>query len=40
MGISASREIKMSESFSLPLNVSLLLNPNEEITHLLVGVSF
>lgn len=40
LGITASREIKMSESFSLPLNVSFILNPNAEISHLLVGVSF
>ena len=40
LGVNAVREIKVSESFSLPLTVSLIVNPKEEITHLLVGVSF
>ena len=39
-GITASKEIKMSESFSLPLTVSFVINPNDEIAHLLVGVTF
>lgn len=40
VGVSAAREIKVSESFSLPMSVSLVLNPREEITHLLVGLTF
>ena len=40
LGLSAVREIKLSESFSLPLTVSFILNPKAEIAHLVVGVSF
>ena len=40
VGISASREIKVSETFSLPLNMALIINPREEISHLVVGMSF
>lgn len=40
LGVSAVREIKMSESFSLPLTVSLIVNPKMETAHLIVGVSF
>jgi len=40
VGVSVSREIKVSESFSLPLIVSLILNPEAEISHILVGMSF
>ncbi len=39
-GITAVREIKVSESFSLPLTVSLIINPKAEISYLLAGVSF
>lgn len=39
VGLTAAKEIKMSDSFSLPLSVSFILNPNEEISHILVGVS-
>lgn len=39
LGITASREIRMSESFSLPLSVTFVLNPNAEISHVLVGIS-
>ena len=40
LGLTASRDVKMSESFSLPLTVSLIVNPDAEISHMLVGVSF
>jgi hypothetical protein len=40
LGVTASREIGLSESYSLPLTVSFILNPKAEISHLLVGVSF
>jgi hypothetical protein len=40
LGVSAVREIRISESFSIPLTVSLIVNPRADITHLIVGVSF
>jgi hypothetical protein len=39
LGISAVREIKVSESFAPQLNVSLIVNPNAELSHLIVGIS-
>lgn len=39
LGISARRDIKMSESFSLPLTISLIVNPNSEISYFLAGMS-
>jgi uncharacterized protein (TIGR02001 family) len=40
LGLSAVREINVSESFSLPLTVSLIANPKAETVHLIVGLSF
>ena len=40
VGVQTSREITISDSFSLPLNLGFIVNPNEEISHLLVGTSF
>ncbi|HKK20867.1 MAG TPA: TorF family putative porin [candidate division Zixibacteria bacterium] len=40
MGVSAVREIKMNDTFSIPLTVSLIVNPQAEISYLLVGMSF
>lgn len=40
VGVSAVRDIKVSESFSVPLTVALVVNPEAEISHLLVGMSF
>jgi hypothetical protein len=40
MGVTASRDIEMSDRFSLPLTVSFIMNPKEEKSHILVGVSF
>lgn len=39
LGVATSRDIKVSESFTLPLNVAFTINPNAEITYLLVGIS-
>ena len=40
LGVTAYRDIEISETFSLPLSVSFIMNPKEEKTHILVGVSF
>jgi hypothetical protein len=40
VGVTVTREIKMSETFALPLVVSLINNPRAELTYLVVGVSF
>lgn len=40
VGVTVSREIEVSESFSVPLVISLILNPEAEISHLLIGMSF
>lgn len=40
LGVTASRELGLSSSVSLPLSVSIILNPKAEIGNLLVGVSF
>jgi hypothetical protein len=40
LGVSAGREVVISDSFSLPLSVSFIINPRDEISHLLVGMSF
>ena len=40
VGVSAERSVKMSESFSLPLSMAFILNPNEEISYLVAGVRF
>lgn len=40
LGMSVGRDLTVSESLSLPLNVTLIINPNAEISHLLVGLSF
>ncbi len=39
IGISAERKIAITDSFVLPLSISFLVNPNVEISYLLVGVS-
>jgi hypothetical protein len=39
LGISASKEIKISESFSLPVNASLITNPQAENIFLVFGIS-
>lgn len=40
VGITANREIKVSEQLSVPLSISFVLNPNDEISYLLAGFSF
>ncbi len=40
IGITASREIPVTEKFSLPVSGSLILNPDTEQFHVVVGISF
>ncbi len=40
VGVSADRDITVTDQFSLPLSVALIVNPNAEISYLLAGVSF
>lgn len=40
IGVTASTEIKLSESFSLPVSGALVLNPDTEQFHVVVAVSF
>ena len=40
VGVQASREIMVTESFSVPLNISFIVNPNAEISYLVAGFSF
>jgi hypothetical protein len=40
VGVSADRDMKITESFSLPLVLSFILNPEEEISYLVAGVKF
>jgi len=39
LGISTSKEIKITDTFSLPLNGSLILNPATEQMYIVVGIS-
>lgn len=39
LGIATSKEIKITDSFSLPLNGSLILNPATEQMYIVVGLS-
>ena len=40
VGAQASREIVVTESFSVPLSISFIVNPNAEISYLVAGFSF
>jgi hypothetical protein len=40
VGIGASKEIKITDSFSLPLSGSVIVNPEKENIYMVVGVSF
>ncbi len=40
IGLSASQDIEITDKFSIPLNVSLIWNPQREQFHVVVGVSF
>lgn len=39
-GVTASKEIVVSESFSIPVDVSFILNPELEVSYVTVGFSF
>lgn len=39
IGISTSKEIKITDSFSLPLSGAVILNPSYESFHIVVGIS-
>lgn len=39
IGISTSKEIKITDSFSLPLSGAVILNPSYESFHVVVGIS-
>lgn len=39
IGISTSKEIKITDSFSLPLSAAAILNPSYESFHIVVGIS-
>lgn len=39
VGISASKDIKMGEKFSLPVSTSVILNPNAEQIHFVFGIT-
>ncbi len=40
IGVTASKEIKITDSFSLPVSGALILNPDTEQFHVVVGISF
>lgn len=40
IGLGASKEIKVTDSFSIPLSGALILNPDTEQFYIVVGVSF
>lgn len=40
VGLKTSKEIKISESFSIPVSGSVILNPSTEQFHVVVGLSF
>jgi hypothetical protein len=40
LGVTAVRDLNVSESLSIPLTLSLIVNPRAEISHLVVGLSF
>jgi uncharacterized protein (TIGR02001 family) len=39
LGIKVSKEIKLTESFSLPVYGSFILNPNMEISYMVIGIT-
>jgi hypothetical protein len=39
LGITVSKEIKISDSFSLPLTTSFIINPQAENVFLVLGIS-
>ncbi|GAO28821.1 hypothetical protein [Geofilum rubicundum] len=40
VGIGTSKDIQITDSFAIPMNGAVILNPNSEQLHLVVGVSF
>lgn len=40
LGVSASRDIKITDKFSLPLNIALITNPQKEKIYLVAGFNF
>lgn len=40
IGVTASTELKITDTFSLPVNGALILNPDTEQFHVVVGISF
>jgi hypothetical protein len=40
LGLSASKEIPITERYALPISVALFTNPNAEQIHLVFGISF
>jgi uncharacterized protein (TIGR02001 family) len=40
IGITASKEVSITEKFSLPMSGALILNPDTEQFHVVIGVSF
>ncbi len=40
VGISASKEVKVSDNFSLPLSSTFIINPNVELAYFVFGVGF
>lgn len=40
VGVSASREMKVNENFSIPLSASFMINPSSEKVYLVFGISF
>jgi hypothetical protein len=40
VGVSAARDVTVSETFSLPLSVAFIVNPEAEVSYLVAGMSF
>jgi hypothetical protein len=40
VGISKSKEVKITDSFALPISASLITNPDAKQVHLVFGISF
>lgn len=40
LGVSASKEIKITDSYSLPISSTVIFNPEAEIFHMVFGISF
>jgi len=39
VGIKATESIKLTDSFSLPINGAVILNPSTQAFHIVVGIS-